>query len=86
MKAVAAGLGLPMSSALRALIATVRTWGHLPVVRRLMEDAAALDLGPLAYIQLALHQRYRVLVNSPAASELGRGPRRRRAVASRRAR
>jgi hypothetical protein len=55
-------LGLPISSAFRALIATVRTHGrHLPVpvARRLEEDAKALGLGPLEYIRLALHQRYR---------------------------
>ena len=75
-------LGLPVAPALRAIISAVRTWGHLPVpvARRLLEDAAAMGLGPLEYLQMALHLRYRELA---AADRQGRKPviRRRRKAA-----
>jgi hypothetical protein len=74
-----------MATALRGLLATVRTWGHLPapVVQRLKRDAKAMGLGPLEYVQMALHRRYQELAKSDRVSsrvvlQRGRRARRRR--------
>jgi hypothetical protein len=54
----------PGLQAVKSVLAALQTWERLPrpLVQRLGKDASALKLGPLDYIQFALHRRYRELL------------------------
>jgi hypothetical protein len=57
-------LGLPYNAeAVREVIATLRTWFHLPatVANTLKPDAASRHLNVLEYLQMVLHQHYEAL-------------------------